>query len=91
MPSIGAFDLIAALVAVATLAYLRKYFNKHNPAPPYPPGPRGLPLVGNIYDMPKGLTPQEGYLKLSRQFGMSFLRRSVRFDLMLRQTQMLFI
>jgi hypothetical protein len=83
MPPIGTFDLLVALVAVATFAYLRKYFNKHSPTLPYPPGPRGLPLVGNIYDMPKGLTPQEGYLKLSRQFGTSFLRRGIRFNLML--------
>jgi hypothetical protein len=69
MPTIEAFDLLVALVAVATLAYFRKYFNKHNPRMPCPPGPRGLPLVGNILDMPKDMTPQEAYLKMSLKYG----------------------
>ena len=30
---------------------LKQVFTKKNPAP-YPPGPRGWPLIGNISDMP---------------------------------------
>ncbi|KAG2148110.1 cytochrome P450 [Suillus clintonianus] len=43
------FDLCLACVG----AYLLKHvFNKKNPAP-YPPGPPGWPLIGNVLDMPR--------------------------------------
>ncbi|KAG9048565.1 hypothetical protein FS837_012506 [Tulasnella sp. UAMH 9824] len=34
------------------LYFLRKYWN-NAARPPYPPGPRGLPMIGNLADMPQ--------------------------------------
>ena len=42
--------LISLAVAILWLTYRRAIF-KHRPAP-LPPGPRPLPLIGNIFDMP---------------------------------------
>lgn len=70
MPSIGALDVLVALAAIAALFYLRKYLTgQAQPYLPYPPGPRGLPLVGNIFDMPKDITPQEAYFNFGRKYG----------------------
>ena len=35
---------------------------------PLPPGPKGLPLIGNVLDMPKLVLAKE-YLKLSDAYG----------------------
>ena len=41
-------DAVAVLVAAILLSRL---FAK-NPAGPLPPGPKGLPIIGNMLDMP---------------------------------------
>lgn len=35
---------------------------------PYPPGPNGLPLIGNVFDMKSGALPQRLYAQWSREF-----------------------
>jgi hypothetical protein len=39
--------------AVLALYLLRKVFQRSRPLAPLPPGPKGLPLIGNALDMPK--------------------------------------
>ena len=41
---------------------------------PLPPGPKGLPLLGNIFQLPQ-TAPWEGYDKLCKEYGirLSFL------------------
>jgi hypothetical protein len=45
--------IIALIVALALFAiYVFKSFIFRSRTPSLPPGPKGLPLVGNIFDMP---------------------------------------
>jgi len=58
------------LVVVATvvaLAVLRRQWASRRTTP-YPPGPKGYPVIGNVFDFPK--TPiWEGFMKMARDHG----------------------
>jgi hypothetical protein len=50
---------------------------KRNPRGlPLPPGPKGLPVLGNIFQFPKALLWEE-YDKLCKEHGMSSSNRAV--------------
>lgn len=58
------FDLCLAGVGV----YLAKQvLTKKNPAP-YPPGPAGWPLVGNVSDMPR-IKPCLAFTEWGKKYG----------------------
>jgi len=46
-------DLIASLASFSLLFYLYSR-SKRRSRLPLPPGPKKLPLIGNLLDMPKG-------------------------------------
>jgi hypothetical protein len=58
-----------ALAVVATaivLAVFRKrWTSKH---PPYPPGPKGYPIIGNVFDFPKDQV-WEGLARMAQEYG----------------------
>jgi hypothetical protein len=51
MVSLLVLDLFAALSFLATLWSIRE--NRRRGELPYPPGPRPLPIIGNLLDIPK--------------------------------------
>lgn len=56
--------VIAALIIASTLIWKTTRLSKL----PYPPGPKGIPLLGNVYDIP----PRREwvtYAKWSREYG----------------------
>ncbi|KAJ2986016.1 hypothetical protein NUW54_g9936 [Trametes sanguinea] len=57
------WKLVALAVLVVTLVRLitRKRLR-------HPPGPKGLPLLGNLFDLPKAY-PEKTYAKLAKEYG----------------------
>ncbi len=66
LESLSLMPLIAGFVAVV-FVLLVKWFKALNMAP-LPPGPRPLPIIGNMFDMPKVL-PWVGYREWSKIYG----------------------
>jgi hypothetical protein len=68
--------LVAAGVLVATVSVLRSSFRRIRD-PPLPPGPRGLPLIGSVLDIPTE-HPWETYREWSKKYGLHLvLNRSI--------------
>jgi hypothetical protein len=65
-------DLVA--VGVASAVFLVIYGFRKKRSLPLPPGPKGLPLIGNIFDFPKS-HEWEMYAKWSKEFGLLDLCR----------------
>jgi len=67
---------ISPLILILTLGFVALYFyrllslSKHTGKAPLPPGPRGLPLLGNINDLPKpGILEAHHWLKHKDLYG----------------------
>jgi hypothetical protein len=57
------------LLLIASFVYLLKYFlTARRARTPYPPGPRGFPLIGNLLDLPKQYE-WETFTRWGQEFG----------------------
>lgn len=59
------------LLAFLVAGYLAIRIYRRRGRPPYPPGPRPLPLVGNLFDIPKEFS-WLSYAQLSKKHGMVY-------------------
>jgi hypothetical protein len=61
-------DCFAVLLFLATIRAIRDY--RRRGGLPYPPGPRPLPIVGNVFDIPKH-SSWLAYSKFSKIYGIT--------------------
>ena len=59
---------LAAVATVVALTVLRKQWASRRTTP-YPPGPKGYPVIGNVFDVPKGIPIWEGFAKMAQEHG----------------------
>jgi len=59
--------LAASLCAAASLTLIWKWQKKRRP--PYPPGPKGYPLIGNILDVPQDIPAWQAFVTLAQKSG----------------------
>lgn len=57
-----------SICAAATLA-LALGWQRSGTQPPYPPGPRGYPLVGSILKVPRDAPMWKGFVSIAEKFG----------------------
>jgi len=57
---------LVVVAAVVTFAMLRRQWTSRRP--PYPPGPKGYPLIGNVFDFPKNPI-WEGFARMAKEHG----------------------
>lgn len=66
MATFDALLIIRIVSALTALLSVRYFFHKRRP--PLPPGPRGLPFFGNMFDLPKH-TPWVAYAEMGKKWG----------------------
>ena len=72
MPVVSLKSILDILVLISSLAAflaIRDYQRRRGL--PYPPGPRPLPLIGNLFDIPKEFS-WLSYTRLSKKYGMVY-------------------
>jgi len=65
-PSWSNCFLLSAVLAIILLGQLWR--NRHRPGP-YPPGPPGLPIIGNFFDIPRS-APWIQFAEWGKKYGM---------------------
>ena len=60
---------IGVTVSIIALGrYLKSRGSRNKSKLPYPPGPKGLPLIGNILDLPRDVPVWEGFAKMAETY-----------------------
>ncbi len=59
--------LIDAGIVLAAISLIVHFSRRKQPAP-YPPGPKGYPIIGNLLDMPTSL-PWRTYMQWGEKYG----------------------
>jgi len=65
---VSTIDILVLVFSLVAFLVVRGY--RRRSRLPYPPGPRPLPLIGNLFDIPKEFSWLE-YTQLSKKYGMS--------------------
>ena len=73
--SLGVRDLLAYVLAITTLSLFYKR-SRMKATPPLPPGPRKLPLLGNLFDFPSSFEWQT-FQKWGKQYSLSDFSLSI--------------
>jgi hypothetical protein len=68
----SALDILALVTSIAAFFAIRDYQRRRGL--PYPPGPRPLPLIGNLLDIPKQFS-WLAYSQISKKHGMIYFTR----------------
>ena len=68
-----AIPLGAAVSLIALARYLKSRDSLNKSKSPYPPGPKGLPLIGNMLDLPRDIPVWEGFAQMGETFRMSMV------------------
>ena len=63
-------NVLATVIASSVVLTLTWVVTR--PARKYPPGPKGLPIIGNVLDIPRGGNEWDAYAELSKQYGNVF-------------------
>jgi len=65
---VSTIDLLVIVFSLVAFLVVRGY--RRRSGLPYPPGPRPLPLIGNLLDIPKESSWLE-YTQMSKKYGMN--------------------
>ncbi|KAI0796821.1 cytochrome P450 [Abortiporus biennis] len=69
---LGNYPLISTLTLITLLYYIDKKL-RYRPMLPLPPGPKRLPLIGNLFNAPAGDEPHKAYQEWTKQYGSDVL------------------
>ena len=88
--------LIAASLCAAVSLALALKWRRNRGRPPYPPGPKGYPLIGNILDLPKDIPIWQAFIPLARKFSKFsfcfFFSREIQLRILsIQDTDMLYL
>ncbi|XP_073530078.1 cytochrome P450 2C26-like isoform X1 [Phyllobates terribilis] len=64
-------ELISILISLAVILFLAKMFKNHKKYANFPPGPKSLPLIGNM-KLINTRKPQKSFMEISKTYGSVF-------------------
>ena len=68
----------ASLCAVASLTALVLRWQRTDSRLPYPPGPRGYPLIGSALDIPRDIPIWKYFTSIAQKYSSCFVLAGVR-------------